>query len=88
METVNVSQKEALDFVCGVRNGTVKDLQEKIGEKMVEEFSFVGFLKRGMDQSATDTWHVLEYAEQFRDSVYGKPNFMEKVAGYIISIFV
>lgn len=76
-------RKEAIRHIAKVHQGTRNELIDQIGKELYEQFSRMGFIKRGISQhdgQFTSTWQITELGEK-QEQFYRSPNEQEKKLG-------
>lgn len=76
-------RKEAIRYIAEVHQGTKEDLIAQIGKDLYEQFSRMGFIKRGISPNAgkfASTWQITELGKK-QEHFYRSPNEQEKELG-------
>jgi len=75
-------QEDALSFVFRNPVGQIEQLEEELSSETVSQFELVGFIKRGVDSSSSNTYRITEMARQAYITMYKKPDFINVLKGY------
>ena len=76
-------RKDAIRYIAQIHQGTRDDLIAEIGLDLYEQFSRMGFIKRGIsknDKQFSSTWQITELGEK-QEHFYRSPNEQEKELG-------
>lgn len=76
-------RKEAIRYIADVHQGTRDDLISIIGEELYNQFSRMGFIRRGIskkNEKFASTWQITELGVK-QEHFYRSPDEQEKELG-------
>ena len=74
-------QEISLRLICEKQSGKMSFLEENLTKKEINQFELVGFITKGVNSQGELSWKVTDTANNC-NSLYRKPNLIEKLKGY------
>lgn len=76
-----MDRKNALKIVSSIKQGSIEELESKIGSSFLRDFELIGYITKGIDSHGENTWKITSSGRDSFKKIYSEPNLLEKALG-------